>query len=254
MWNTYMNSNGVIKARARWMLFFDASWTSTAVARKIGGKSDATQLISGFIFAVFTDQHVSTVCFPSMFLDISRPRNFKVGLSVPEVTLWSFVNWPFPRPRPPAARLLPRKWSLQGGWGGANKRRSPHDVILPWGGKQSWKVESNLTTSTKVQLWLKSGGFEVGMDLQRLERVAPHQTSHHAQRCWSYTASSSHTVKVMDCSNPTLTFWMEARLTFFSMHLTLLEQMIFLLLTEQVVSCGLTFLKKEKTSFLLCES
>lgn len=40
-----MNSNGVIKARARWMLFFDASWTSTAVAKKIGGKSDATQLM-----------------------------------------------------------------------------------------------------------------------------------------------------------------------------------------------------------------
>lgn len=111
-----MNSNGVIKARARWLLFFDASWTSTAVARKIAGKSDATQRC-GFIFAVFPDKHVCAVCFPSMFLDISRPRNFKVGLSVPEVTLWSFVNWPFPWRRPPAARLLTRKWSLQGGWG-----------------------------------------------------------------------------------------------------------------------------------------
>lgn len=162
---------------------------------------------------------------------------------MPEVTLWSFVNWPFPRPRPLAARLLPRKWSLQGNWGGGGVQIKEEACMMPFcpeAGNSYERLNQTLQLPQKPnfgsnQESLKSGWTCSGTGVWLLIKC----------HIMCRGAEASRRPVVNDCSNPKLMFCMEALLTFL-MYLTVPEKMIFFLLTKQVASGGLTFLKEEK--------
>lgn len=162
---------------------------------------------------------------------------------MPAVTLWSFVNWPFPRPRPLAAQLLPRKWSLQGNWGVQIREEACMMPFCPQAGNSHERLNQTLQLPQKSNLGsnqesLKQGWTWSGSSVWLLIKCRI--------MCGGagVTASSS----VNDCLNPRLMFWMEALLTF-SLCLAAPEKIIFLLLTERVASWVLTFLKGKKKAF-----